>query len=303
MATANSVLKIASGEVGYDRWNDPNPGTKYGRWYAELTKSSYFGQSGVPYCAMFVAWCLAQAGQSCPGMPTAAVLSAYNGAKSAGIVLSNKKDARPGDLVIFNWGDGGKVQDHIGFVELNKGSYIQTIEGNTTSGTSGSQGNGGKVARRTRNWGVVYAIIRVPYDGSTTSSSTSSSTTTTTSNKLEVDGYIGSKTVREWQSQRGTTVDGIISGQDESDKAALERVEAVEYGKGGSTLVKSVQKMMNAKGYSLTVDGYMGKNTVKAIQQWMRDKLGYKKHAIDGIIGPNTACNIQNALNAGKFRD
>lgn len=163
MATANQVLSIAAKEIGYTAGGDPQTGTKYGRWYADITRSPYFGQTGVPYCAMFVAWCLNQAGQSAPGMPTAAVQTAYNAARNAGALRSNKKDAQPGDLVVFNWGDGGKLEDHIGFVEKNYGSYIQTIEGNTTSGNAGSQGNGGGVYRRTRNWGVVYGIIKVPY--------------------------------------------------------------------------------------------------------------------------------------------
>ena len=300
MATVSKVLSIAAGEIGYSRWDDPNPGTKYGRWYAQKTGSSYFGQSGVPYCAMFVAWVLNQAGQSCPGMPTAAVLTCYNGAKSAGALRSNVRDAQPGDLVIFNWKDGGKVQDHIGFVEKNLGSYLQTIEGNTSSGKSGSQGNGGGVYRRTRNWGNVYAIVKVPYSGS---NSSGGSTGGSSSGKIEVDGHIGPTTVTAWQAQRGTTKDGVISGQSTSDKAAHERINAIQYGSGGSNLVRSVQQFVTSKGYTVTVDGYLGKNTVTAIQQWMRDKLGYKKHAIDGICGPNTAANIQNAINAGYFKD
>lgn len=300
MATASKVLSIAAGEIGYSRWTDPQPGTKYGRFYAEITKSPYFGQSGVPYCAMFVAWVLNQAGQSCPGMPTAAVQTAYNGAKNAGLVRSNKQDAQPGDLVCFNWGDGGSVYDHIGFVEKNCGSYIQTIEGNTSSGTSGSQGNGGGVYRRTRSWSVVYAVIKVPYDG--INIGTGSGSTSTGSGKIEVDGHIGPATTRAWQQQRGTTEDGVISGQSLTDKAAHERINSIQYGSGGSELVRSVQRFLVGKGYQITVDGYIGKNTVTAIQKWMRDALGYKKHAIDGICGPNTAANIQNAINAGAFR-
>lgn len=48
-----NVLQVAAKELGYSRWNDPKNGTKYGRWYAELTHSPYFGSNGVPYCAMF----------------------------------------------------------------------------------------------------------------------------------------------------------------------------------------------------------------------------------------------------------
>ena len=52
MATAQDLVDFAMGEVGYCRWDDPEEGTKYGRWYAQVTGSPYFGMSGVPYCAM-----------------------------------------------------------------------------------------------------------------------------------------------------------------------------------------------------------------------------------------------------------
>ena len=46
MPSAADVLRIAEAEVGYSRWDDPLPGTKYGRWYAQITDSPYFGTSG-----------------------------------------------------------------------------------------------------------------------------------------------------------------------------------------------------------------------------------------------------------------
>ena len=103
MATANDVLRIAASQVGYSRWTDPLPGTVFGRWYADLVDNPWFGTNGVPYCAMFVSWVLAQAGQSCAGFPTAGCGSALTGATKAGIVLADKRDARPGDIVIFDW--------------------------------------------------------------------------------------------------------------------------------------------------------------------------------------------------------
>ena len=106
MATANKVLSIAAKEVGYSRWDDPKNGTKYGRWYAKKTGSSYFGTNGVPYCAMFVAWVLAQAGQKCSGMPTASCTTFLNGVRKAGLVRSSKKSAKAGDAVIEAAGSG-----------------------------------------------------------------------------------------------------------------------------------------------------------------------------------------------------
>lgn len=163
MASANKVLSIAAGEVGYSRWDDPQAGTKYGRAFAEKVGNSYYGNSGIPYCCMFVWWVLEQAGMTVPGMPTASCTALRNACANAGMIVP-KMSAKPGDIVIFDWpGSRDGANDHVGFVELNKGNYIQTIEGNTSSGASGSQGNGGVVARRTRDWSVVQDVIRPAY--------------------------------------------------------------------------------------------------------------------------------------------
>ena len=165
MATANDILRIAANEIGYSRWNDPLNGSKYGRWYAEVSGSSYYGSNGVPYCAMFVSWVFNQAGQDLPGLPTAGCGDIRNANRNTSSHI-NRRDARPGDVVLFRW-DGNvndfSYSDHVGIVELNRGSYIQTIEGNTSSGTSGSQSNGGGVYRRTRSWENVQMIIRPVY--------------------------------------------------------------------------------------------------------------------------------------------
>ena len=285
---ANDVLSVARGEIGYNRWDDSQAGTKYGRWYAK-DHGSYYGTSGVPFCAMFVSWVFDQAGAKCAGIPEAYCPYILNDAKKAGAVLSDKTKAQPGDVVLFDW-DGGVV-DHVGIVEKNYGSYVQTIEGNTTiNGVSGA------VGRRTRSWGTIAAIVR-PSWGTASSGGTSTAT-----GKIDVDGHIGKNTVTAWQKQLGTTADGVISGQSTADKAAHERINAIQYGSGGSQMVRALQRFLTAKGYTVTVDGYLGKNTVMALQKWMREKLGYKKHAIDGILGEYTAYNVQNAINAGAFK-
>lgn len=158
MSSASDALRIAAAEVGYSRWSDPKPGTKYGRWYAELTGSAYYGESGVPYCAMFVSWVLHQAGVDFTYAYCPYILRDFKAARVA------KSDARPGDVVLFDWGGDG-VPDHVGLVELNRGTYYQTIEGNTSSGSAGSQSNGGRVARRTRSLSTVCAVIRIDYEG------------------------------------------------------------------------------------------------------------------------------------------
>ena len=157
----NNLLAIAAGQVGYSRWNDPEQGTIYGRWYAEQVGDPYFARNGIPYCAMFVSWVFAQAAQDMPGLPTASCRVIVSANRNRQV---SKYSANPGDIVLFDWGPSrDNVADHVGIVELNMTDYLQTIEGNTSLGTSGSQGNGGYVARRTRDFADVYAVYRPDY--------------------------------------------------------------------------------------------------------------------------------------------
>lgn len=271
MATASRVLEIAASQVGYSRWDDPRAGTKYGRWFAGITHEGYYGQSGVPYCAMFVSWVLNQAGQACAGFPGAYCPTILTEARRAGLAVAYSQ-ARPGDIVFFDW-DGG-VTDHVGFVELNKGYYYQTIEGNTSNGI---------VARRTRALSTVCGVIRPPYAANTAKPASAKA------KALDVDGWIGIKTVRRWQEVMRTPVDGIISGQDEWDRRYLPNVYAIEYDGGGSLLVEAIQRAAGA-----TIDGYLGPNTVRAIQR----RIGVE---VDAYFGPETAKAIQRRLNEGRF--
>jgi len=67
------------------------------------------------------------------------------------------KTPRPGDIVIYDFG-------HTGIVESVGNGTITAIEGNTSSGASGSQSNGGMVCRRTRRTSVVTNYIRPDYE-------------------------------------------------------------------------------------------------------------------------------------------
>lgn len=151
MATASDVLRIARAEVGYCRYDDPERGTKYGRWYAELVGDKAFGANGVAYCAMFASWVLAQAGVECAGMPGAYCPSIHHSQTLAASQL------QPGDLVLFDW-DSDDTDDHIGIVVSNDADAktVATIEGNTS---------GGRVAERTRAYSTICGGVRPAYDG------------------------------------------------------------------------------------------------------------------------------------------
>ena len=146
--TAQNVLGWAAGEIGYTRWDDPEEGSKYGRWYAKR-HGAYYGTSGVPFCAMGASWCATDNEDKSvlPGGDFAYVPYGINAAAREGRLVEPMTQAAPGDLVCFDWDDDG-IADHVGIVEANYGSWLQTIEFNTSSGAAGSQSNGGGVWRR-----------------------------------------------------------------------------------------------------------------------------------------------------------
>ena len=121
--TAQNVLAWAAGEIGYTRWDDPEEGSKYGRWYAQK-HGAYYGTSGVPFCAMGASWCATDEEKNSvlPGGDFAYVPYGINAAAREGRLVSPMTQAAPGDLVCFDWDDDG-IADHVGIVEANYGGW------------------------------------------------------------------------------------------------------------------------------------------------------------------------------------
>ena len=290
--SASSVLAIARGEIGYSRWDDPDPGTKYGRWYEEAidrNPGNYdFGASGVPYCAMFVSWVFDRAGASCVGIPGAYCPSILAVGKSKGRLVP-ASGAVPGDVVLFDWGGDG-VSDHVGIVEVNKGGYLQTVEGNTNNG-------GG--ARRTRAHSTVSGVIRPAYDGSAKPSGGSSGSTSSAPASGSIadvqrwagsaaDGVFGPNTkaalVRKLQSElnaqfgRGLAVDGVWGPR---TKAACVNVRRGARG----NITRMLQGALICLGYDTGgFDGDFGAKTEAAVRSYQRTR----GLSVDGVAGPNT---------------
>lgn len=137
MGQKETLLSIAAKEVGYKEGSNNN--SKYGKWY---------GMNNQPWCAMFVSWCAAQA-----KVPESVILKFAYVPYGVDFFKKQKRyhaangsyQPQPGDIVFF--GDS----DHVGIVEKVGSTTITTIEGNTSSGNSGSQSNGDGVYRRTRD--------------------------------------------------------------------------------------------------------------------------------------------------------
>lgn len=287
MATVQDVLSIASGEIGYSRWDDPEQGTKYGRWFANKIGASYYGQNNVPYCAMFVSWVLDNAGVSCAGLPGAYCPDMLYEAELAGRTVPVSK-AQPGDIIYFEWNNDDET-DHVGIVVSNEGNYLETIEGNTSSGASGSQSNGGVVARRERSFANVCGIVRPYYDG------TSSNDNGTPSNNgtLTLDGVIGPLSVSEWQRQMGVDVTGVVSGQIDVCAECFPALTSVTFDGGGCDLMRAVQKKLGVPNPT----GAIASGTISYIQGYL-NLLGYDcTKDNSGILGTITAKKLQMSLN------
>lgn len=292
MATSSDVLKIAANEVGYSRWNDPLPGTKYGRWYAELTNSSYFGTSGVPFCAMFVSWVLNKAGVKCNYFPKAVAFDKSD-RNELGSAYVDKYNLKPGDVISFDW-DGDDGGDHVGFVEKVYSNYVSTIEGNTDNGI---------VARKTRYYSSIICGVRPNYSSSPSNSATGNSLVKQGQQYLVnhgfsvgssgIDGYYGQDTraglIKFVQTQlnkygAGLAVDGLNGPL---TKRAWEKYGPVYYNVNKWSLVLAVQTALLCHGYSVGssgIDGYCGNDTNNAIKSFQKD---YNLD-VDGYVGPAT---------------
>ena len=166
MATADDVINVAAGEIGYYAPNDPADGSKYGRWLAEYLGESWLAgpSDEVWWCMIFVSWVFYHANQSCPGLPSYNTDTTLEAARSAGIVVPASNMAR-GDIVIMETDSESPGTDHVGIVETVNSSYYTTIEGNTSSSVYSSN----CVARKTRYFdGTIAGVIRPPYSGGST---------------------------------------------------------------------------------------------------------------------------------------
>jgi hypothetical protein len=149
------ALKVALGELGV---KEHPAGSNDGPRVHEYQRVT--GAFRAPWCASFVAWSFERVGHGLSGFNTAYVPSYVEAAKAGRNRLRAVKaaDARPGDLVCFDWqGDG--TCDHIGILNSRViGNKFTSVEGNTSVG---NDSNGGEVMLRERLLGNVGCFIRV----------------------------------------------------------------------------------------------------------------------------------------------
>jgi hypothetical protein len=172
-------------------------------------------------------------------------------------------DARPGDVVIYNWDGGGT--DHVGFVEKNLGGgTLQTIEGNTSSGDYGSQSAGNGVWRRVRNHSIAY-VIRPAYSDSEESSAPS-----------------GPADIRALQRAVRANPDNVAGPNTRSRCYAL----AAASNWGGNTFPFGVAFTQSVVGTEQ--DGIWGPASEEAHDATVEAVQSAVGSEVDGIYGPDT---------------
>lgn len=103
-------------------------GEPYWSWYG-------FG-SRVEWCACFVSWCANECGYIEAGVIPKFAACASQGVpwfQEHGLWQDNSYEPRPGDIIFFDWDDGGQdgQSDHVGIVEKVENGRVYTVEGNS----------------------------------------------------------------------------------------------------------------------------------------------------------------------------
>lgn len=121
---SQAIVQVALTQEG-------NGGDTYWSWYGFAQREEW--------CACFVSWCADQCGYIEAGViPKFSLCSAgMEWFESRGQFMDGSYVPTSGDLVFFDWGNGGSV-DHVGIVESVVDGTVYTVEGNS----------GDKVARR-----------------------------------------------------------------------------------------------------------------------------------------------------------
>ena len=151
MTTADQILQVARGELGYKESPAGSNRTKYGAW---------FGLDGQPWCMSFIQWVFSQAGaESLLPARTASCGAFMRASQAQGRWVT--EGYRPGDIVIYNFPGNSVLTDHCGIVITPLTDGIRAIEGNTAVG---DDSNGGEVMERTRPERFILGAHRPDYD-------------------------------------------------------------------------------------------------------------------------------------------
>lgn len=202
---------------------------------------------------------------------------------------------RPGDILLNDGCHVCVVIAGYGWDAIIAQASINEF-GGITGGEPGDQTDGETNTRGvymySRGWDC---ILR--YTGADGGSGGEISPSTPTNALLAIDAKIGPKSVSEWQRQRRTVVDGVVSGQIHDCRHWYPNLTSVTYEENGSALMKSVQAFLGVPNPS----GIIAGGTV-ALMQGRLILWGYDLgDARLGVLDDYTAKAVQRSLNDGMW--
>lgn len=277
---SNSQLDSKTANAGSNNY------TRFGRDYEK--QMGVKGFINAAWCAMFVSICFVEAyGLAAAKKLLCGNLFAYcpyflNAFKKKGQLHTKPK---AGDI-IFYLRNGTAY--HVGYVYKVSGSYVYTIEGNT-SGGSGVVANGGGVFKKAYYVNSNMRFARPDYSLVGGAAATASKYTVS-----ELKKDLGSNYPTLSKGSKGTTVTYLQLALNDIYGYDL----AVDGSFGGATLA-AVKDFQKAKG--LTVDGVVGAKTWGALlgntetkaskytkSQFIKDVQGAIGVVVDGKVGAKT---------------
>ncbi len=149
--TREATIAVALSQVGESEYPPGSNRQKYGVWY---------GFNGAPWCAIFMSWTLAHAGNT-SGYRFASTASSVSWARQRRRLVP-LSGTRPGDVLVKLYSG---TSGHTGMATAAPaGGRVLTVEGNTSDA---SDNDGGSVMRRDRSLDYWHYCIRLDYPNTT----------------------------------------------------------------------------------------------------------------------------------------
>lgn len=115
----DTIVATAMSQVGH------KGGAIYNKWMG-LPPDTY-------WCSTFVSWCAEKSGLGSSMLKTASCQQGVNWFKNNNRWAGRNHNPKPGQLIYFDWQDGGSIYDHVGIVKNVENGVVYTIEGNNNN--------------------------------------------------------------------------------------------------------------------------------------------------------------------------
>jgi len=246
-------------------------------------------------CSSLVIWALRQAGFDTGSASYTGDMSDELTARGWKRLPYSMASVKAGDILLND-------EHHVCAVISGSGANAVIAQASIDENGRATGGYAGDQSGRETNTRPVYTywagwdcILRYPGSDSGNSGSDEGSGSGT----LDVDGYVGPKTIAEWQRQCGTTTDGTVSGQMADCAGWYPRMSAVTFEATGSELMRVVQERVGVPNPT----GIISRGTICHLQGWLV-LSGYDVGGDSaGMLEAGTAKALQRSLNDGRWAD